>query len=424
MEELRRLIEDLSSPAAYPHKADDLEVHHTHISVVFLAGEYAYKVKKPLDLGFLDFTSLDLRLHYCREEIRLNRRLAAQVYLDVVPITVGSSGLVLEGDGEPVEYAVKMRRLPEGATLRERLARDGLDPSVLKDLASRIADFHREADSNEEIARYGRWDVVAENARENLSQSQDQVGRTVSEPVFERLGASLETRLEQIRPLVEDRAERKIPCDTHGDLHLDHVYLFPDRPPPDDLVVVDCIEFSERFRFADPVSDPAFLAMDLIHHGRPDLAQDFSDTYLQASGDDEGRELFPFYRSYRAAVRGKVEGIASAEEEVPEEERKSSEEASRRHWLLALSELEEAGARPGLVLVSGLPGTGKSTLARGLARTAKLHLLSSDRVRKGLAGLEPDAEASAAFGEGIYTQEWTERTYGSCLQEVRERLFR
>lgn len=422
--ELHELIEALKGAEAYPHGAEDFEVHHTHISVVFLAGEHAYKVKKPLDLGFLDFTTPERRLHFCREEVRLNRRLAPQVYLGVVPITRRAGGGVeVDGEGEVVEHAVHMVRLPPEATFLEKLLRDELSREALEALARRIADFHERAEAGPDVSRFGRFSFVAENARENLTASRDHVGTTLSEAVHGRLGRALEGKLEELRPLVEERARRDVPRDTHGDLHLDHVYHFPDRAPPEDLVVVDCIEFSERFRYADPVSDAAFLAMDLIHHGRRDLARRFSEAYFQASGDDEGRALLPFYTAYRAAVRGKVEGLAAGEEEVPEEERAAAVRRARGHWLLSLSELEGPDRRPGLVLVGGLPGTGKSTVARALAREAGLGLVSSDRTRKALAGAAAGSGAGAGFEEGIYSPEWTDRTYEALLDEAKEGLF-
>jgi uncharacterized protein len=421
--EIRPLIEQLRRPEAYPHPADDFRLHQTHISVVFLAGSFAYKVKKSLDLGFLDFTTLELRLHFCREEVRLNRRLAPDVYLGVVPVTRGPGGLRFGGEGEALEWAVKMKRLPPEATLLEDLRRGSLEEPTLDALARRLAGFHREGDRGPEISRYGRYEVVAGNARENLSQAGSQVGRTLSPEVYRRLNDALDRSLSDLRPLVEARARRHVPRDTHGDLHLDHVYLFPDQPPPGDLVIIDCIEFNERFRRADPVSDMAFLAMDLIHHGRRDLEEAFSEAWFRASGDAEGWALLPFYRSYRAAVRGKVRGMVTGDE-VSMEERQAARLESRGHWLLALSELEPPDRRPGLILVMGLPGTGKSTVARGVAHEAGFRLISSDRTRKALAGLGEEARAGADFGEGIYTGEWSDRTYDALLAEVEEGLFR
>src|SRR5262249_6665460 len=155
----------------------------------------------------------------------------------------------------------------------------------------------------------GRFDVVASNARENFTQAAAQVGVTLSAPVLERLRELTEAHLARLRPVIDDRAARGVPCDTHGDLHLDHVYFFPDRAPPDDLVIIDCIEFNERFRFADPVADMAFLVMDLLFQGRRDLADAFSAAYFRAANDSDGPALLPFYIAYRAAVRGKVEGF-------------------------------------------------------------------------------------------------------------------
>lgn len=423
-----RLVRELSRPGAYPHPADDLRSLQTHISVVFLAGRWAYKVKKPVDLGFLDFTTLEKRRHFCREEVRLNRRLAPDVYRGVVPILEVDGALRIPAepdlsaaDPKVVEYAVKMRRLPEEATLLARLERDELTGADVERIALRLAEFHGDAERSDEIARYGRWSVVAENAMDNFRASREQVGDVVSASVFGRLERRTEEELERLRDLVEARAERGLPCDTHGDLHLQHVYLFPGREPPDDLVVVDCVEFNDRFRYADPVADAAFLSMDLRYRGRRDLADHFADTYFDCAGDEEGRNLLALYEAYRSAVRAKVEGLRALEEEVPPEERSEARTAARAYWTVGLGALSPPSRRPCLVLVGGLPGTGKSTLSRALGDRAGFHVLSSDRVRKELADVPLDADAGEAFGQGIYSSEWTERTYGELLDRaVRE----
>lgn len=416
---LDELIRALGDPLAYPTRPDRVEVRQTHISAVFLAGGLVYKVKKPVSFGFLDFTRLDQRRHFCDEEVRLNRRLAPRVYLGVVPITRADDRLAVEGDGEPVEWAVKMRRLPDAATLLNRLRRGEVDATLVAALARRIASFHARADRNDRIAAFGRFDVVAGNARENLSQSEPLVGVTVSRAVHDRLMRLTDDALDRLRPLIDERARRGVPCDTHGDLHLDHVYYFPECPPPDDLVVIDCIEFNERFRFADPVADVAFLAMDLRFRGRPDLAVALTDAYFEGA-DAASRDLLPFYVAYRAAVRGKVEGMQFGEAEVPAEERAGALEAARGHWLLALGELETPDRRPCLVPVAGLPGTGKSTLARGLAERAGFTVIRSDVVRKELAGI---SRTEPGTGHGIYTEDWTERTYAECLRRAEAALF-
>jgi aminoglycoside phosphotransferase family enzyme/predicted kinase len=418
--ELSRLIEALSSPAAYPYPVETVEVRQTHISAVFLAGNHVYKLKKPVNLGFLDFSTPEKRRHFCDEEVRLNRRLAPTVYEGVVPVTQAGEGVRLEGEGPVVEWAVKMRRLPEEATLQERLARDEVDVGLAEAFGRRLASFHRDAEGGERVAAFGRYDGVCRIILDIYSQAAPRVGSTVSPTVFARVKALAEGELARLRPLIEARAARGVPRDCHGDLHLDHVYHFPDRPPPADLVIIDCIEFNERFRFIDPVADMAFPAMDFAFYGRHDLARAFAEAYVRAGGDDEGRALLPLYTAYRATVRGAVEGMLLDEKEVPEAERAAALERSRAHWLLALAELESPGRKPCLVLVAGLPGTGKSEVARGLAEGAGFRVIRSDVVRKDLAGVPGGGRSPDSAG--LYTPEWNERTYAECLRQA-ERLL-
>jgi predicted kinase len=213
-----------------------------------------------------------------------------------------------------------------------------------------------------------------------------------------------------------------VPRDTHGDLRLSHVYYFPKSEPPDDLIVIDCIEFNERYRFADPISDMAFLYMGLSYQGRRDLAHAFVEAYFAASQDNDGRTLLPFYTAYRAAVRGKVEGLKLARPEMSEGDRALALSKAKGSWLLALGELEAPSRKPCLILVGGLPGTGKSTLANALAHHAGLSVIRSDVVRKELAGVGGE-ECRSTFGQGIYTAAWTERTYAECLRRAEGLLF-
>jgi aminoglycoside phosphotransferase family enzyme/predicted kinase len=421
--ELAAVIAELSQPGAYPVPIASVDVRQTHISVVFLAGPCAYKVKKPVQFGFLDFGTLEKRRFFCEEEVRLNRRLAPDMYLGVVPVTHGAAGLQMEGQGEVVEWAVKMQRLPDDATLEYRLARGEVEDERIRALARKIASFHAQAETGAAIAALGRFEVVAGNARENFAQTASQVGTTIRPNVYDRVRSLTEQALSHLRPLIEKRAAAGIPRDTHGDLRLDHVYLLPERPPPGDLVIIDCIEFSQRFRFGDPIADMAFLVMDLRFHGRRDLADVFTEEYLQAAHDAEGAALLPFYTAYRAAVRGKVEGLKLEEKEIPEEERAVALTRARAHWLLALGELEEPGHRPCLVLVGGLPGSGKSTLAAAVAENADFQVIRSDIVRKELTGVATVSQGASQFEEGIYTPEWNERTYADCLRRAEDLLF-
>jgi aminoglycoside phosphotransferase family enzyme/predicted kinase len=420
--ELVSLIDSLSDPEAYPDPKKSVEVRQTHISVVFLVGEHVYKVKKPVNYEFVDFSTLAKRKHFCDEEVRLNRRLAPDVDIGVVPITRSNMRLEIEGTGEVVEWAVKMQRLPDTATLENLVQHDEVSADVLERLARRIAAFHAQAESGPHIAAFGRFSAVAQNALDNFEQSRNHVGTTISNSVFGRSKSLTEQVLECHRRLIESRAECNVPRDTHGDLRLGHVYYFPNREPPHDLVVIDCIEFNERFRYADPISDMAFLVMGLAYQGRRDLAHSFAEAYFSASSDNDGRVLLPFYTSYRAAVRGKVEGIKVARPEMSESDRAVSLSKARGYWLMSLCDLEVPSRRPCLVLVGGLPGTGKSTLARLLAERRGFQVIRSDVVRKELAGIRRH-ESSSEFGTGIYTADWTERTYAELLRRAEELLF-
>src|SRR5262249_43221618 len=255
--------------------------------------------------------------------------LAPGVYLGVVPIVRSADGLRVEGQGEAVEWAVKMRRLPDEATVEARLRRGEGGVALVEALARRIAAFHRGAESNERMPAFGRFHAVARNVREVFAHA-----GAAGAPVAGRLGALVENALGRLRPVIDGRAERGMTRDCHGDLHLDHVYYFPEQAPPYDLVIIDCIEFNERFRFLDPVADIAFPVMDLACHGRRDLARAFADAYFRAAGDEEGGALLPLYTAYRAGVRASVEGRLAGEAEVPAAQREAALGRARAHWLL------------------------------------------------------------------------------------------
>jgi aminoglycoside phosphotransferase family enzyme/predicted kinase len=423
--ELAGLIEVLAKPAAYPYPVETIEVRQTHISVVFLAGQFVYKIKKPVNPGFLDFTTLEKRRHFCAEEVRLNQRLAPHVYLGVVPIVQSLDAIRIDsGDavGDVIEWAVKMQRLPDEATLLELIQRDEISVEMIEELARRIAAFHRTAERNERIAAFGRYEIVSRLVLDILEQAAKQVGTTVGPALFRRVKHLAEEALVRLRPLIESRAARGLARDCHGDLHLDHVYCFPGREPPADLVIIDCIEFNERFRFSDALADMAFPAMDLAYRGRRDLARAFAEAYFQAAGDAEGRALLPLYAAYRAIVRGTVEGLLLGEREAPDAQRAAALVQAHAHWLLALTELEDARHKPCLILVAGLPGAGKSTLARGLAERGGFHVVRSDVVRKELTGVPAGAPTPLPLRDALYSPEWNERTYGECLR-LAERLL-
>ena len=420
---IERLIEQLSRPDAYPHGAEHLQIHQTHASVVFLAGGYAYKFKKPVDLKFVDYSTFEKRVHFCRREIELNERLAPDVYLSVVGVVEGEGGLRIDLDADPdadevIEPAVRMRRLNEEDTLLARFDRGAIPPGIFDRLGRVLARFHSKAERGEHVDEYARFEVVEKNGLDNFAQAQEQVGQTVYPEVFHRLEMLTRRRLDELEALISKRADAGVARDTHGDLRLEHVYV-----TGDEIRVVDCIEFNEAFRYADPVSDIAFLAMDLGFRGHDDEAAQLLDSYFEQCGDSEGRKLVDFYVAYRSCVRAKVHGMKSMESEVPEEQRQIAGRKARAHWLYALATLEESGEGPELLLLAGLPAAGKSTLGRRMVQRGEVDvLIETDVVRKELAGLDPEVSADAEFGAGIYTREFSEKTYREVFRRAAGQL--
>ncbi len=419
---LQLILNALSQPSAWPWPVDEVVIVHTHASAVLLAGDYVLKLKKPVDFGFLDYSTRERRRHYCAEETRLNRRLAAEVYLGVAGVEVSPKGIKLhlpedvDLDDPALEPAVLMARLSDDRTLAAGLQHGWVGAEEVKALARRLARFHTEALRSPEIASFAHFETVAGNARENFEQTAMHRGVTVTEAVWASCREATETMLAELRETIDARAEQHA-CASHGDLRLDHVYFLDDR-----VEVIDCIEFNERFRYSDAASDIAFLSMELRFAGRPDFAELLERTWAAEYGGERAYEVLPFYVAYRSIVRGKVRGFLALDEEAPAASREEASRKSAAHWLLAHRMLQH-DRLPSVVLVGGLPGTGKSTVAAGLAKGAGYHWIRADVVRKELAGLSASEDAAAPFGKGIYTEEWTERTYARCVELAREALL-
>jgi len=400
---LQPIIDALLLPTAFPEAPGTITLVQTHVSYLIFTDKFVYKIKKPVDFGFLDFTTLEKRRYFSEEEVRLNSRLAPGVYIGVVKIVSIKGSIKIEGVGEAIEYAVKMKRLPEESMLKRALTDGEVPEEVIRRVAQRVAAFHAGAETTGHIASFGLPEFVSRNASENFTQTDPFVGRIITGALHERLKYWTEGFIEANSGLLRARAGNGSVRDCHGDIHTEHISI------ADGINIIDCIEFNERFRYADIVADMAFLSMDLDYLNRRDLSEAFDDEYFRASKDVEGRRLLDFYKCYRACVRGKVEGFKSTEKEVPEGERLSSVLSARYHFHLA--GLYASEWRPTVVMVRGLSGIGKSTLARMIADVTNLAVLSTDNIRKVLAGLKTTEKAPSRFGEGIYSAEFTEMTY-------------
>jgi aminoglycoside phosphotransferase family enzyme len=300
MSELPELIQALLDPKAYPDPPQKVELVQTQISYVFLAGEYVYKIKKPVDMGFLDYTTLEKRLYYCQKEVELNRRLCADAYLGVVPITKDNGRFVIGGKGGAEEYAVKMRRLPQDTMMDALLAKNRVTPRMVADVAKTVVEFHKRAAASAEISTLGGIDAVIQNTSENFSQTDKYFGIIIESETYRRIKAYTEGFIKANTPLFQKRMVEGRIRDCHGDLHAAHICFYKG------ICIYDCIEFIDRLRYTDVAAEVAFLAMDLDHYGRADLSDKFIKAYVKESGDKELLKLLNFYKCYRAYVRGKV----------------------------------------------------------------------------------------------------------------------
>jgi len=401
---IEKIIEELSRPEAWPDQVDSVEVLQTHISVIFLAGDQVLKVKKPVDFGFLDFTTLEKRRHFCEEEVRLNRRLSPDIYLGVLPVTTGADGLRFGGPGNPVEYAVLMRRLDEEKLLSSLLESERAGPADMERVARKIAAFHKGTPASPEITRIGGTEAVIFNTEENFEQIQPYIGETLDQGTFERIRDYTRSFIRSNEDLFKQREAERWIRDGHGDLHTQHICL------DDEIQIFDCIEFNERFRYGDILSDAAFLIMDLDRLGFGDLAQAFRTDYLGLMDQQDQNALLNFYGCYRAVVRGKVEGFRSRDTGIPEAEALAAAGSARSFHLLAQRYARTLYPLT-LIVACGLMGSGKSSSAACLQELLDVEIVSSDRVRKELAGLEPSATRHVPFGSGIYSEMHSARTY-------------
>jgi aminoglycoside phosphotransferase family enzyme/predicted kinase len=403
------------SPLVNDLLGSDIELRETHISWVFLGSEYVYKVKKPVSLGFLDFSTRQKRHEACQAEVRLNSRLAPDVYLGVVPVTLDASGRHrFGGKGEPVDWAVHMKRLPDAHRADVRLERGELTGEALEAVAERIAGFHHECGPSAPAEPFGTVESIRFNVLENFEQTKSTIGEYLGADQVKELEAWQLRFLSERRSLFEERLRTGRIRDGHGDLRLEHVYL----DERGDVTILDCIEFNERFRFADVCADVVFLAMDLAWHDRVDLAERFLARYAREAGDYDLYPLVDFYQSYRAFVRGKIASMTAFGETVSLKARERAASEARRYFLLALASERQALVPPRVVAVGGIIASGKSTLAEALGREMRAPVVDADRTRKGLAGVAPEKPLPEGPFAGFYSKEFTARVYSELCRRA------
>jgi aminoglycoside phosphotransferase family enzyme/predicted kinase len=399
-----RLIQGLTQPGVYEHPTSELTVLQTHISWVVLTGPYAYKIKKPVNLGFVDFSTLAKRRFFCEEELRLNRRLAPHLYLEVVSIYGTPEQPRFHGPGAPIEYAVKMRQFPQTALLSHLLARGALHPAHIDALAQEVSAFHARIAIAEPTSGFGTYDMVYQPVQENFRHLFD----VIVDPVRQDHARAIETWCQQTLAAhqadILARQREGYVRECHGDLHLGNMILHDDR-----VVIFDCLEFNDGLRWIDVASDVAFLTMDLEDRGRPDLASRCLNGYLEATGDYGMLTLLPFYSVYRATVRAKVAGIRLGQPALTPAETAQTRAAFNSY--LDLAERYTRPARPRLWITHGLSGSGKTFLTQTLVEATGAIRLRADVERKRLFGLAPLERSTDHSPGNLYTPEATQRTY-------------
>ncbi len=396
-------LEALQNPDLFDHPVSGFELIETHISWVLLTGHFAYKIKKPVDLGFVDFSTLRKRHHYCLEELRLNRRLAPMLYLGVVPLCGSPRQPTIGGPGRPFEYAVKMRQFAEQNRLDRLLRRGELQPSHIDRLAVTVARFHSEAAPADQHGGHGRPQEIHEHVMDNFNTLLQLDVITREKHAVEQIQEWSSSHFRNILPLLQERRREGHIRECHGDMHLQNMVLLEG-----EVVVFDCIEFNPDLYWIDTMSELAFVVMDLESRGRADLAFRFLNRELEQSGDYAGLGVMDYYLCYRAMVRAKVAGIRLSQQE-------SSANRNELLEYLSLARRYTAERRPRLFITHGPSGCGKSFLSQRLLEQISAIRIRSDVERKRLCGLAPEATSHSAPDRGIYTVQRSREVYQRLL---------
>jgi aminoglycoside phosphotransferase family enzyme/predicted kinase len=411
------LLEQLKKPEIYGPKVVKVEMLQTHISYVFLTGEYAYKVKKPVNFGFLDFSTLEKRRFFCEEEIRLNKRLCPDMYLEIVPITVNDNCAQIKGDGEVIEYAVKMRQFPQNRIMTKVLQNEIIGTEVIEHICTALVDFYKTHPSSNEIAEFGREAVIKQNIKENFEQTKSKIDIIIPHDIFMHIKEMDDRFFKKNKVVFEHR--RKAGCihDCHGDLHSGNIVL------TDTVLIFDCIEFNKRFRYCDVASDIGFLAMDLDFLNHPFLSSFFIQCYVEKSGDSDVFSVLNFYKCYRAFVRGKIAGFRLDDPHISKPDKAEAVQNAHSYFLLSqyysyLMDVELSQKKSVLFLVGGLTGTGKSTIAGKIAVDYGAYLINTDVVRKEMVGIDKFEPHRDSFNTGLYDPRNIDRTYEQVIEKA------
>jgi len=416
--EQSKIFECLKDSKFYGPHVESVEVLQTHISYVALTGTFAYKVKKSVNFGFLDFSTLEKRKYFCEEEMRLNKRLCPDIYLDVLPITQKNNTLELDGTGEVVEYVLKMKEFPQEQIMTNLLKQGKINEETIDHLCTILVDFYNSQEPSEEITKYGELKAVKQNIDENFEQTKSVIDMTIPKDMYWYIKEASAKFFERKKEVFGHRMKEGHIRDCHGDLHSGNIVVADDK-----IHIFDCIEFNKRFRFCDVASDIGFLAMDLDYLNHPYLSSYLIQRYVEKSKDTDIFDVLNFYKSYRAYVRGKVIGFQLNDPHVEEMKKKEIIKTTRKYFDLSqyyasLFSLDLTKKKPLVFIVSGLTGTGKSTVALKLTIDHHAHLINTDIVRKELAGIDRFERHHDQFNTGLYDPKNIDYTYEKVMEKA------
>jgi aminoglycoside phosphotransferase family enzyme/predicted kinase len=412
------LFKNLKDPSTYGSNVNSVNVLQTHISYVALTGKFAYKIKKPVNFGFLNFSTLKKRKFFCEEEIRLNRRLCPEIYLDVVPITTRNDHLEINGNGKTVDYAVKMKEFPQENIMTNLLKKNKLDEETFEEIAEILVKFYKSDKNTNEISQYGTAELFKKNTDENFEQTESLIGITIDKEVFDFIKTSTNLFLEKNKDLFEKRIKNGFIHDCHGDLHTGNIVILDGK-----ICIFDCIEFNKRFRFSDVASDIGFLAMDLDFLGYPYYSSYLIEQYVEKSKDTGIFDVLNFYKCYRAYVRGKVAGFKLNDSNIKESEKQEIIKNATKYFDLAkyyasLFSFKLKQEKPVLFITSGLTGTGKTTVARKIAVDYSAYVVDTDSVRKEIQGIDKFEKHHDEYNTGLYSPEKMAYTYERVFEKA------
>ena len=412
-------VEKLKKPEVYGPDIKYVKLLQTHISYVVLTGKYAYKIKKPVNFGFLDFSTIEKRKFFCEEELRLNRRLCPDIYVDVVSITESNGDLKINGDGKIIDYVVKMKEFSQEKIMRNILSKHDIDVEVFDKISDILVNFYKKNISSEEIRRYGSVESIKYNTDENFEQTKEFINISISKKYYDFVKNITNNFLETKKGFFEKRIKNGFIKDCHGDLHTGNIVVDDDK-----ICIFDCIEFNKRFRYGDVASDIGFLAMDLDFLGYPYHSSYLVEKYVEKSNDFNIFDVLNFYKCYRAFVRGKVNSFRLNERNISQKERKNIIEACVKYFdlsyyyasLCSLQLIERS--KPVLFVLTGLTGTGKTTVAGKISVDYQAFKISSDKLRKELAGIDIYEKHYDKYNTGLYSPDKMKQVYDKMFKNA------